>query len=47
VFDWNFFPFRKENIVARLDEFDKEILCKASNLIKWLEYNPSMELGRF
>ena len=48
-FDENFFPYRKEELIKQLDEYDDEIdiLFKASAPITWLKYDSSMNLSTF
>ena len=48
-FDEGFFPYRKEELIAKLAEMDDEIdiLYKASAPIRWMDYDPSLPLGTF
>ena len=48
-FDEGFFPYRKEELIAKLAEMDDEIdiLYKASAPIRWIDYDPSLRLGTF
>jgi hypothetical protein len=48
-FDEGFFPYRKEELVAKLGDMDEEIdiLYRASAPIRWLEYDPSLPLATF
>ena len=48
-FDEGLFPYRKEEMISRLDEGDSEIdiLYKASTPIRWLTYTSDLHLATF
>ena len=49
VFDESVFPYRKEELIKKMDEGDEEIdiLFKASSPITWLKYDPSVPLTKW